>query len=287
MKINLFLTSIFLFSFLFYPNIQSSKETQKTLHRSVKNSSYDSSNTNLWHDLITPDLNASKNFYGKIFNWTFSDVNFKGLKYTTIYNKGKIIGGMIEIKSAKNSTWISSLPLSNEDLSERIKSVVGYGAKVLLPPVKLPGRGKQIVFEGMQGEEFSLISENEYTSKMDTEETEGNWFGIELWATDVVKAKEFYEKAFEVDIEKTVYNNKDYWLFSLNSKILAGMINNPVINQGSQWVPYIKINDPSKIISKVEGSSGSILLAPSTEFREGKIGIIEDPHGAIIAIQKK
>jgi hypothetical protein len=232
-------------------------------------------------------LNISKEFYGKIFNWTFVDVNFKGTKYTTIYNNDKVIGGMIEIKSAKSSTWITSLPLSNEDLNNRIKAVISNGAKVLLPPVKLPGRGKQVVFEGLQGEEFSLISQNEYTSKMDTSEVNGNWLGMEFWASDVENAKEFYKNAFEVNVEKTEYDNKSYWLFTLDSKTLAGMIQNPVTNQGSQWVPYIKMDDPAASVTMAEKASGSVIFAPSMKIREGKIGIIQDPHGAIIAIQKK
>jgi predicted enzyme related to lactoylglutathione lyase len=36
-----------------------------------------------------------------------------------------------------------------------------------------------------------------------------------------------------------------------------------------------------------EKASGSVIFAPSMKIREGKIGIIQDPHGAIIAIQKK
>jgi hypothetical protein len=287
MKINLFLTPIFLLSFLFSTNIKLPKEIQNTIHKQTNSLSIDNPSSSLWHDLITPDLNISKEFYGKIFNWTFVDVNFKGTKYTTIYNNDKVIGGMIEIKSAKSSTWITSLPLSNEDLNNRIKAVISNGAKVLLPPVKLPGRGKQVFFEGLQGEEFSLISKNEYTSKMDTSEVNGNWLGMEFWASDVENAKEFYKNAFEVNVEKTEYDNKSYWLFTLDSKTLAGMIQNPVTNQGSQWVPYIKMDDPAASVTMAEKASGLVIFAPSMKIREGKIGIIQDPHGAIIAIQKK
>ncbi|MDG1398549.1 MAG: VOC family protein [Polaribacter sp.] len=289
MKIYLLITTFFLGATIFNPSKKNVKQNQITVKKinNLNTKYYSEPNSKLWHDLITPDLNISKEFYGKIFNWTFVDVNFKGIKYTTIYNNDKIIGGMIEITSAKNSTWITSLPLSNEDLNNRIKTVMSNGAKVLLPPVKLPGRGKQVVFEGLQGEEFSLISQNDYTSKMDTSEANGNWLGIELWASDVENAKEFYKNAFEVNVEKTEYDNKAYWLFTLESKTLAGMIQNPVTNQGSQWVPYIKMDDPAASVTMAKKASGSVLLAPSMKIREGKIGIIQDPHGAIIAIQKK
>ena len=64
------------------------------------------------------------------------------------------------------------------------------------------------------------------------------------------------------------------------------MIKNPVTNQGTQWVPYVKMNDPVSVVNTAKGSSGSVLLTPTSKIRDGKIGIIQDPHGAIIAIQK-
>jgi hypothetical protein len=239
----------------------------------------------LWHDLITPNLEESKLFYGAVFGWTFKDTNFKGTKFTTIYNNGKIIGGMIEVKSAKSSTWISALPLTSEDLNQRIKKVVAAGAKAVLPPVKIPGRGKQVVFEGLQGEEFSLISQNDYTNNMNSDLSDNNWLGMELWASNTSEAKEFYEVAFGVTTTKTTYDKKPYWLFNSGSDPVAGMMNNPIKNQGTQWVPYIKVSRLSESFMKIEKTKAYIILSPSKDVRNGEVGIIQDPHGAIIAIQ--
>ena len=84
-----------------------------------------------------------------------------------------------------------------------------------------------------------------------------------------------------------MYDNKAYWLFVAGGNTLAGMIQNPVTNQGSQWVPYVRMGDLESIVSKVKQASGSVILAPNMKVREGKISIIQDPHGAIIAIQKQ
>jgi predicted enzyme related to lactoylglutathione lyase len=289
MKMNLIFLKAILVSLCLVPN-KNALENQGISKQNgslISAKTINTSATSLWHDLVTPDLAASKDFYGKIFQWTFQDENFKGISYTTIYHNEKVIGGMIEMKSAKSSTWISSLPLSNQDLNKRIKKLVGNGAKPLLAPVKIPGRGKQVVFEGSQGEEFALISANQYTDAMDTETSEGNWLGIEFWASDVKKAEDFYKNAFEVEIQKTMYDNKAYWLFVAGGNTLAGMIQNPVTNQGSQWVPYVRMGDLESIVSKVKQASGSVILAPNMKVREGKISIIQDPHGAIIAIQKQ
>lgn len=241
--------------------------------------------TGIWHDLITPNIEESKAFYAEVFGWTYVDTNFKGLKYTTIYNNGNIIGGMIEIKSANSSTWISALPLSNEDLNKRIKMVVASGAKAVLPPLKIAGRGKQVVFEGLQGEEFSLISENDYTRNNATTLSDNNWLGMELWASNAAEAKAFYEMAFGVSTNETSYDGKPYWLFKAGADTVAGMMDNPITNQGTQWVPYIKTTTLTALFSKIKNTKADIIVAPSQEIRNGDVGIIQDPHGAIIAIQ--
>jgi len=239
----------------------------------------------LWHDLITPDLDASKTFYKNLFGWSFKDVNFKGLRYTTIYNDSKIVGGMIEIKTAENATWISALPLSVSELNDRIKKITVSGGRAVLAPLKLPERGKQIVFEGSQGEEFSLMSINSLTSQLDNSKQDGNWIGIELWADDPEQAKTFYESAFNVSTIKTTYDNKPYWKFKSGSNLVAGMMKNPITNQGSQWVPYVQYSDIANLVPAIKKDGGSILLAPNKDIRDGNLGIFQDQFGAIFAVQ--
>ncbi len=240
----------------------------------------------LWHDLITPDIDASKSFYGNLFGWTFTDTNMKGMRYATIYNDGKVIGGMIEVKAAKSATWISALPLDNANLNARIKSVVASGAKAMLPPLKLPGRGKQVVFQGPLGEEFSLISKNDYTEQMDSSSKQGNWIGMELWADDPTQASLFYNNAFAVSTNKTSYDDKPYWTFEFEGQAVAGMLQNPVTNQGSQWVPYIQSSAITEMLPAVKVSGADILLSPNKDIRDGKLGIFVDPQGAIFAVQE-
>ncbi len=250
------------------------------------NSNTSAAELSLWHDLITPDIDASKSFYGNLFGWTFTDTNMKGLRYATIYNDGNVIGGMIEVKEAKSATWISALPLDNAKLNARIKSVVASGAKAVLAPIKLPGRGKQVVFQGPLGEEFSLISKNDYTEKMDRSSKKGNWIGMELWADNPAQASVFYNNAFAVSTTKTSYDNKPYWTFDFEDQAVAGMLQNPVTNQGSQWVPYIQFSDINEMLPSLKQSGADILLSPNKDIRDGKLGIFVDPQGAIFAVQE-
>ena len=236
----------------------------------------------LWHDLVTPNLEVSKTFYGELFGWTFEDQNFKGFSYTLIKSNTETIGGMIEISSAKSSVWITSMIVFPKEMRVKIKLAIDAGCKLATDPLKIAGRGKQVIFESPQGEEFALITETPASINND-----GDWVGMELWSDNPEKAAQLYKETFDLTTTETLYDKKPYWVFKKGKNNVAGMIKNPITNQKSQWVPYLKNTNPSQIISNVEKLGGFIIVKPSKNIRNGKLGILQDPNGAILCIQSK
>ncbi|PQB05862.1 VOC family protein [Aureitalea marina] len=241
----------------------------------------------IWHDLITPDLKASKLFYKTLFGWSYKEENIKGFKYTIILNEETVIGGMIEVPNIQSSTWISSLPLEASELNSRIKLAISNGAKLAVKPLKVASLGKQVILEGPQGSVFSLSSKNAINSPAMSDSGTNSWLGIELWSDDPEQSKEFYEQTFEVETREVISENKPYWYFTKGEVILAGMIKNPVTNQGGQWVPYVKVASPSAMVTTTKQAGGDVILSPTDTIRNGKLGIIQDPHGALVAVQQE
>jgi hypothetical protein len=241
----------------------------------------------IWHDLITPNLEESKGFYGDLFGWSYQTFNVKGFKYALIENKGEVIGGMIEVSTTKSSVWVSSLSVSPQEMRKRVETITASGAQLVIKPLKIPGRGKQLIFKGLQGETFSLITDNNQIVKTKNSDKNGNWYGIELWANDIKKAKDFYKKAFNVDSKEEDFDNKPYNYFMLNDVKVGGLIKNPMTNMESQWVPYLNCNDLNSVVQKVTNLHGEVILQPNQKVRNGSIGIIQDSFGAILCIQKK
>jgi predicted enzyme related to lactoylglutathione lyase len=241
----------------------------------------------IWHDLITPNLEESKWFYGDLFGWSYQTFNVKGFKYALIENKGEVIGGMIEVSTTKSSVWVSSLSVSPQEMRKRVETITASGAQLVIKPLKIPGRGKQLIFKGLQGETFSLITDNNQIVKTKNSDKNGNWYGIELWANDIKKAKDFYKKAFNVDSKEEDFDNKPYNYFMLNDVKVGGLIKNPLTNMDSQWIPYLNIKNLNDIVEKVSNLKGEVILSPNKNIRNGSIGIIQDSFGAILCIQKK
>ncbi len=250
-----------------------------------ENSNLPDSDT-LWVDLITPDMEGSKKFYGKIMGWQFKDNDHDGLKNCLISINDKYIGSIYEVKGAKSSVWVPAVTLTNAQLSEKSTSLVKKGAKVALGKMNMPGIGSQVVFEGAQGEEFSLIEgkDGSQPNKILPPKTASTWLGVELWADKPEKAINFYKYAFDVTVSKQDYNMKPYWYFQHEGKRIAGMVNNPINNQSSQWVPYVYVSDAGNLAKSAEALGAYIVASPTPQIRHSNVAIIQDPHGAIICL---
>lgn len=67
----------------------------------------------VWYDLVTPNMDGAKEFYGSILGWTFSDYRVGGRKYVIAYNNSKPVAGMIEVKEANKSVWIPAVSVKD------------------------------------------------------------------------------------------------------------------------------------------------------------------------------
>jgi predicted enzyme related to lactoylglutathione lyase len=52
------------------------------------------------------------------------------------------------------------------------------------------------------------------------------------------------------------------------------------------WLPYVRVDDPSALARKAQALGGRVLLEPSPERRHGTLAIVADPSGAALALQK-
>ncbi len=238
----------------------------------------------LWVDMVTPNVEATKNFYAALLGWNFLDKSKGGLKNYLIENNGQVIGSIIEISKAKSAAWIPAANVPSSSMKDKTKALQQKGAKIAIAALNLPGRGNQVMFEGPQGEEFSLISDNSFHNNSVYRKANGNLMGTEFWADDVNQAQSFYEYAFGVSVEEEDFDGMPYWFFTKDDMKLAGMIKNPVENQSSQWVSYFFVDDLKSAVMKAQKLGAYIVMEPNSKVRDGKIAIVQDPNDALICL---
>ncbi len=112
-----------------------------------------------WSELITSDVDGAKDFYGKLFNWTFEDAPMEGATYTVFNVNGEEVGGMMPMQEASQSmppAW--GLYITVDDVDAVAEKAGTMGAKIMMPPADIPEVGRFAMLQDPQGAFISIIS---------------------------------------------------------------------------------------------------------------------------------
>ena len=112
---------------------------------------------------------------------------------------------------------------------------------------------------------------------------------VELMATDVGKAKSFYGKLFDWEMEDTTVENlptpdKTYTMIKVGEGTGGGLMKNPMPNAPSAWLAYVLVDNLDKAIEKTKALGGSIMKGKTDVKDMGSFAIIEDPTGAMLGL---
>ena len=234
----------------------------------------------VWHDLLTDDVSSAKAFYSALFGWTFEEEN----EYITIYNRGKLIGGMMQVApkpdSKAEAIWLPSMSVSNVD------SMVAYvekkKGKVLKGPLDMKERGRGVLVSDPHGAHIVLLNAKG-GDPVDTTPQMGDWLWNELWTNQPKKSYDFYRKLGKYDATE---KRDNYRILKRKGKWRAGMRDVSKHDVNVHWVPVIRVKDPKTIVSKVVKLGGKVLVEPHKSFINGDVAIIADNTGAHLIVQR-
>jgi predicted enzyme related to lactoylglutathione lyase len=112
----------------------------------------------VWHDLMTVDLERSKDFYKGLFGWTTAQQEMGPLgSYTVIQHRGQAIGGMVatDPRHGLPTHWFSYFTF--EDVDGLCKRIGKLGGNVAVEPRGVKGVGHFAILHDPAGGVFSAI----------------------------------------------------------------------------------------------------------------------------------
>ena len=118
-----------------------------------------------WCELLTYDVDKSKQFYAELLGWTMEDQPMpEGAgNYTILRVDGRPVGGMMkmppQVPAGTPPHWGTYVTV--DDVDAIAAKVQQLGGKILVPPMDSPD-AKFCVFQDPQGAVLSIIS---YTKK--------------------------------------------------------------------------------------------------------------------------
>jgi len=118
-----------------------------------------------------------------------------------------------------------------------------------------------------------------------SEYTPGTFCSIDLAAGDVEKGKAFYTGLFGWELGDTY---REWTPCLLDGKIVAGIFSQPDDQREagvpSNWVNYVSVTDAESVAARATELGGSVLGPPSDVGEGGRMAVLADPQGAVVAL---
>ncbi len=238
----------------------------------------------VWHDLASPNPQASMAFYKNVFGWEFETLGSSENAYYVIKNNGKPIGGIFKLaaKYGTVSEWIASISVTDVDAAVTLNEA--KGGKTIFKKAFFKGRGETAMVQDPQGAFIAFLRAEGGDPGFDSFE-ENAWLWNELWTTDTEGSLDYYRGLFGFN-EKSILGSKaPYYVFEKDGTKYFGLMGNPVEGARSAWMPYIRVGDVDAATKKAVDAGAHVMMEPNKDVRKGSVAVLLDPWGAQFTIQ--
>jgi predicted enzyme related to lactoylglutathione lyase len=242
----------------------------------------------VWADLVTSDVAAAADFYGKVFGWTYETYGGEDDRdtYTLVLADGLPIGGMVFDQRAlkdgvPSARWIALV--SVPDVRAAADAVTKHGGKVVVAPKPLGERGETAVFQDPDGVPFGAVR-SKNGDPADYSGDVNEWVWLDLWTRDVERATKFYSEVAGyrvVPLEQDGPRNGAHLV--AGDYVRAGVMRLNDERTTPLWLPYVRVTDAKAAAEAARAAGGKVLREPVSVGR-AVVAVIADPTGAPVGI---
>ena len=242
-----------------------------------------------WYELLTTDVAAASDFYGKVVGWGAMDGSTAELAYTVLTAGEVPVGGLMELpeegrRQGATPRWVGYVAV--DDIDATASQIRRRGGAVLLPPTD-SNIGRVSVVADPQKATFALVEGLTYGPQQPGGLDELGHVGWhELLAQDRSRIFDFYGELFDWQKDSGETDATDFYqLFSSAGQTIGGMLTKlPSVPQPC-WLYYFNVDDIGMAAKRVNDAGGRILQGP-IELTDGCwIARCADPQGALFALQ--
>jgi uncharacterized protein len=242
----------------------------------------------VWADLVTPDLESAKRFYGSLFGWTFRNTTAGEKEFVIALLEGQPIAGLVQrpVPSGqhKQPAWLTFI--SVRDTGEAGRAALSHGGKVLSPPRDYPDRGRQSVLEDPQGAVFAVLQSSS-GDPADVLSPLGGWIWSSLITTNPNTGAAFYQALFGYEVfELPSEDGREHLLLASDGYARATANSPPVTAPSlhSHWVNFVRVASAADASRKAVALGGRVLVQPHLDRHGEMVAVVADPSGAPVGL---
>jgi uncharacterized protein len=241
----------------------------------------------VWHDLMTPDVKKSSEFYKNLMNWTITETTMNNGTYHMINVGDKKIGGFMQMEhndTHHHPYWMGYVGV--EDVDTATNAVTHHGGKIHMHPTTIPGIGRYSVVTDPTGGALSMIHEERpqhFDEKPMT--TIGTFCWDELMTPNMEEAVKFYGNILPwTPMTDTPHTMDDYTVMKQHGTHTAAGVYNNTEHDHASWLAHILVDDLSAHMHKATELGAKIIMNETAVAGMGKFAILTDPVGAMFAM---
>jgi len=243
--------------------------------------------TPCWVDLMSPDLDGSRDFYGGLFGWEFDIGSAEFGGYTMCRMGDRFVAGLGPVMQPGHPTvWTTYL--ATDDVSATAERIAAAGGEVLTPPMEVAGVGHMLVARDATGGTFAAWQSGEHHGFGLANEP-GSVVWNEFLTRDFAGAQKFYAQVEGYSYDDMSNDDGHYAMFKVGDDVAGGIGDMPpgVPDQvPSFWNVYFNVADTDTTVAKAVELGGTVAV-PATDMPYGRFANLVDPQGGAFSILRQ
>jgi hypothetical protein len=247
----------------------------------------------IWYELMTPDPEAAKRFYGAVVGWTAQSMPMGDGAYTIFEAAGAGVAGVMRLTDEHTAqgvppNWTGYICV--DDCDAAAARAITLGGAVVRPPTDLPTIGRIAIVADPHGAVTAIMKpEPPSTARPKFPRgTLGHGGWHELYAGDADADLPFYQALFGW----TETGRFDmgpmgaYHLFATSGGPAGGIMTKPAQIPASCWQYYFEVDDPDAAAERIRQAGGAVTQGPMDVPDGSRVVQAADPQGAAFALVK-
>jgi uncharacterized protein len=239
-----------------------------------------------WIDVTSPDVEASKSFYGDLLGWetvTPGDPAETG-DYHFFTLGGEVVAGLGPVQDGSPPAWNTYIAVESADAAE--SAIEGAGGTTVVSAFDVFEAGRMGVYTDPAGAFFCTWQAGQ-TAGSDVVNQVGGYAMAELDTRDRETVEPFYASVFGWTFEPIEQGGAVvYESVKLDGRLIAGLfpIGDLLPPQvPNHWRPYFGVGDVDASAARARELGGQSLTEPM-EVPGGRFAALLDPFGASFSL---
>lgn len=247
--------------------------------------------TPAWIDLSSPDVDASKDFYGALFGWDAED-SFEGETriYTNFSKDGRAVAGLgAQQPEMAGMPPIWSTYIGVDDADAVLAAAEAAGGQVLMPTMQVMDQGSMAILADPTGAVVSLWQAGAHTGAQLVNEPD-TWSWNELMTRDLPAATAFYGDVFGWTTSVAMDMGPELGPYLVvagdDPDGVAGMMGMPPgmpEQVPNHWNVYFTVADLDASLARVAELGGKLVNGPD-DSPVGRLATVHDAHGGSFSL---